>query len=83
MGDGPATTGDRLTRVDLSREAIRLAREVTELMPDEAEAIGLLALMLLSEARRPARTATDGSVRLGITMSIYGRREKHPYFASS
>ena len=57
-----ATTGDSLTRVDLSREAIRLARVLTELMPDEPEAVGLLALTLLSEARRPARTAPDGSM---------------------
>jgi RNA polymerase sigma-70 factor (ECF subfamily) len=57
-----ATTGESLTRVDLSREAIRLGRVLTELMPDEPEAVGLLALMLLSEARRPARTAADGSM---------------------
>jgi len=57
-----ATTGDELTRVDLSREAIRIGRVLTELMPDEPEGVGLLALMLLSEARRPARTASDGSM---------------------
>ena len=51
-----ATSGDDLTRVDLSREAIRLGRVLTELMPDEPEAVGLLALMLLTEARQPART---------------------------
>ena len=47
-----ATTGDSLTRVDLSREAIRLGRVLVELMPDEPEAVGLLALMLLTEARQ-------------------------------
>jgi RNA polymerase sigma-70 factor (ECF subfamily) len=57
-----ATSGDDLTRVDLSREAIRLGRVLTELMPDEPEAAGLLALMLLTEARRPARTDADGSM---------------------
>jgi len=57
-----ATSGDGLTRVDLSREAIRLGRVLTELMPDEPEAVGLLALMLLTEARRLARTDVDGSM---------------------
>lgn len=57
-----ATAGDSLTRVDLAREAIRLARVLADLMPDEPEAAGLLALTLLSEARRPARTAPDGSL---------------------
>jgi RNA polymerase sigma-70 factor (ECF subfamily) len=55
-----STAGDDLQRVDLSREAIRLGRVLTELMPDEPEAVGLLALMLLTEARQPARTAADG-----------------------
>ena len=57
-----ATAGPTLGRVDLSREAIRLGRVLVELMPDEPEAVGLLALMLLTEARRPARTAADGSL---------------------
>lgn len=57
-----ATSGSSLFRVDLSSEAIRLGRVLTELMPDEPEAQGLLALMILAEARRPARTAADGSL---------------------
>jgi RNA polymerase sigma-70 factor (ECF subfamily) len=55
-----ATTGDTLTRTSLSDEAIRLGRVLVELMPDEPEAVGLLALMLLTEARRPARLDADG-----------------------
>jgi RNA polymerase sigma-70 factor (ECF subfamily) len=51
-----AAAGTELVRADLTREAIRLARVLRELMPDEPEATGLLALMLLTEARRPART---------------------------
>ena len=57
-----STSGDDLSRVDLSSEAIRLGRVLVELMPDEPEAAGLLALMLLTDARRPARTAPDGSM---------------------
>jgi len=59
-----ATTGDELVRADLCTEAIRLARLLADLMPDEAEVVGLLALLLLIEARRAARTATDGSLIL-------------------
>jgi RNA polymerase sigma-70 factor (ECF subfamily) len=59
-----ASGGDTLTREDLCLEAIRLARLLVELMPDEPEALGLLALLLLTEARRTARTATDGSMVL-------------------
>lgn len=57
-----ASTGNALVRADLSSEAIRLARVLVELMPDEPEALGLLALMLLTDARRPARLAADGSM---------------------
>ncbi len=57
-----ASEGDALVRVDLSGEAIRLGRVLVALMPDEPEAVGLLALMLLTDARRPARTAVDGSM---------------------
>ena len=57
-----STVGDDLNRVDLSREAIRLGRVLTELMPDEPEAVGLLALMVLTEARQPARTDPHGEM---------------------
>jgi RNA polymerase sigma-70 factor, ECF subfamily len=56
-----ASSGAELGRADLASEAIRLARHVAELMPEEPEALGLLALLLLNEARRAARTAADGS----------------------
>ncbi|WP_416382924.1 RNA polymerase sigma factor [Nocardia abscessus] len=56
-----ATSGARLARGDLCAEAIRLGRLLVELMPDEPEGAGLLALMLLSDSRRSARTGTDGS----------------------
>jgi RNA polymerase sigma-70 factor (ECF subfamily) len=55
-----ASAGDRLVRADLSAEAIRLGRVLAELMPDEPEVLGLLALMLLAESRRPARTDQTG-----------------------
>ena len=57
-----ASAGDVLTRTDLSDEAIRLGRMMAELMPDEPEVQGLLALMLLTEARRPARTDASGAL---------------------
>lgn len=57
-----ASSGKQLTRVELSHEAIRLGRVLTDLMPDEPEAVGLLALMLLTDARRPARSTPDGSM---------------------
>jgi RNA polymerase sigma-70 factor (ECF subfamily) len=59
-----ATDGDELIRADLCTEAIRLARILAELMPDEPEVLGLLALLLLTESRRAARTAADGSIVL-------------------
>ncbi len=57
-----ATDGRRASSgADLCAEAIRLARLLAELMPDEPEVLGLLALLLLTESRRAARTAPDGS----------------------
>jgi RNA polymerase sigma-70 factor (ECF subfamily) len=57
-----STSGDELVRADLCAEAVRLARLLAELMPDESEVLGLLALLLLVESRRAARTAADGSI---------------------
>lgn len=57
-----ATAGTDLVRDDLCAEGIRLARLLAEIMPDEPEVLGLLALLLLTESRRPARTRSDGSV---------------------
>lgn len=54
-----ASSGDRLVREDLCREAVRLGRVLAELMPDEPEVLGLLALMLLIESRRAARIDAD------------------------
>jgi RNA polymerase sigma-70 factor (ECF subfamily) len=59
-----ASAGDRLARADLCAEAVRLGRLLHELLPDEPEVTGLLALMLLSESRRPARTTDDGDLVL-------------------
>lgn len=56
-----ATTGDALVRADLCEEAIRLARLVVELVPGEPETHGLLALLLLTDARRPGRIDEDGT----------------------
>jgi RNA polymerase sigma-70 factor (ECF subfamily) len=55
-----ATAGDRLVRAELCTEAVRLARLLAELMPDEEEALGLLALLLLIDARRDARVGAGG-----------------------
>ena len=57
-----STSGPDLHRKELSAEAIRLARLVHRLLPDDGEATGLLALMLLTDARRPARTGPDGGL---------------------
>lgn len=72
-----ASAGDELVRQGLCDEAIRLGRLVVELMPDEPEAVGLLALMLLADARRPARTGPGGElVRLGDQdRSLWNRDE--------
>lgn len=59
-----ASSGDRLIREDLCADAIRLGRLLGELLPDEPEVQGLLALMLLLESRRAARTTVDGAVVL-------------------
>src|SRR5439155_4332749 len=57
-----ATAGPALHRVELSGEAIRLTRALHRMLPDDAEVAGLLALMLLTDARRPARTGPDGEL---------------------
>jgi predicted RNA polymerase sigma factor len=57
-----ATSGPALVRTDLTREAIHLTRQLHALMPDDTEVAGLLALMLLTDAPRAARTRADGSL---------------------
>jgi RNA polymerase sigma factor (sigma-70 family) len=57
-----ASGGDRLVRVDLSSEAIRVTRLLVQLLPGEPEAAGLLALMLLTDARREARIGAGGEL---------------------
>ena len=57
-----SSSGEQLQRTDLSSEAIRLARIVHQRLPDAEEVSGLLALMLLTDARRQARTAPDGEL---------------------
>jgi RNA polymerase sigma factor (sigma-70 family) len=57
-----SSIGPDLQRSDLSNEAIRLARAVHNLLPNDGEVAGLLALMLLTDARRPARTGADGEL---------------------
>ena len=57
-----ASSGTRLVRIELSSEAIRLARQLRDRLPENGEVTGLLALMLLTDARRPARTRADGTL---------------------
>jgi RNA polymerase sigma factor (sigma-70 family) len=57
-----ASAGEALQRADLSAEAIRLARLLRRLLPDDAESTGLLALMLLTDARRAARSGSGGAL---------------------
>jgi len=62
FNEGYAATSGPLVRTDLCLEAIRLTRALADLMPDEPEVLGLLALLLLSEARRPARVGPGGEL---------------------
>ncbi|HEX5120583.1 MAG TPA: RNA polymerase sigma factor [Pseudonocardiaceae bacterium] len=62
FNEGYTSTSGELVRTDLCLEAVRLARSLAELMPDEPEVIGLLALLLLTEARRPARVGPSGEL---------------------
>jgi RNA polymerase sigma factor (sigma-70 family) len=66
-----ATSGPSLNRVELSGEAVRLTRAVHHLLPEDGEMAGLLALMLLTDARRPARTGPDGTL---VPLSEQDRR---------
>src|SRR5205823_6909122 len=56
------SAGDELQRTDLTAEAIRLARMLHDLLPDDGEVTGLLALMVLTDARRDERTGPDGGL---------------------
>jgi len=71
-----ASAGERLVREDLCAEAMRLGRLVASLVPDDLEAIGLLALMLLIESRRAARVTPDGGLVLLAAQdrSLWNRR---------
>ncbi|MET7401633.1 DUF6596 domain-containing protein, partial [Dactylosporangium sp. NPDC005572] len=57
-----ASSGEQLHRVELTREAIRLTRQLHRRLPEDGEVAGLLALMLLTDARRPARTGPGGAL---------------------
>ncbi len=67
-----ATTGDARVRHDLCNESVRLARLLAQLMPDQPEVHGLLALMLLTDARRPARVDENGDM---VTLEDQDRRK--------
>jgi RNA polymerase sigma factor (sigma-70 family) len=71
------SAGAELQRCELSREAIRLARALHGLLPDDPEVAGLLALMLLTDARRPARTGAEGELTSLAEQdrSLWDRRE--------
>ncbi|MCU1685534.1 MAG: polymerase subunit sigma-24 [Amycolatopsis sp.] len=62
FNEGYTSTSGELLRADLCLEAVRLARALAELMPDEPEVLGLLALLLLTDARRPARLGPSGEL---------------------
>ena len=62
FNEGYTSTSGSLLRTDLCAEAVRLARALADLMPDEPEVLGLLALLLLTEARRPARVGPSGEL---------------------
>ncbi|MEV6899586.1 RNA polymerase sigma factor [Amycolatopsis sp. NPDC051372] len=62
FNEGYTSTSGDLLRTDLCADAVRLARALAELMPDEPEVLGLLALLLLTEARRPARIGPSGEL---------------------
>lgn len=62
FNEGYTATRGALVRTDLCAEAVRLTRALAALMPDEPEVLGLLALLLLTEARRPARVGPDGEL---------------------
>ncbi|MFE3906669.1 RNA polymerase sigma factor [Streptomyces sp. NPDC059153] len=68
-----ASSGDRLRRDDLAAEAIRLTRLLHRLLPDDGAVAGLLALMLLTDARRAARTGPHGELIRGCVVARLGR----------
>jgi predicted RNA polymerase sigma factor len=71
-----ASSGPALQRAELTGEAIRLARQVRRLLPGDGEVAGLLALMLLTDARRPARTRPDGAL-VPLAEQDRGRWDQH------